>query len=65
LAIPRIEIDQVHQPEIAAERFVAADSFVVGEKISAAIEDEPAFEDFDRLYVVRGVAMNNRNTLVD
>ena len=55
----------MHQRQIAAERFVAADAFVVSDEIAAAVKDQAIFEYFDRLHVVRGMSMHNRNALLN
>src|SRR6058998_3699090 len=61
----RIDIDQIHQRQVAAETFIAADSFVVGEEVSAAIKNEAAFEDLDSLHMMRRMAMHDRDTFFD
>src|SRR4029453_12986543 len=56
---------KVHLRQITAKLFVAADPFVVCEKIPAAIENQATFEDFDRFHVMRRVAVNESSTFFD
>src|SRR5438034_7783872 len=62
LSALRIQIDQIHQSEIATELFITADSFVIREKIPAAIQNQSTFENFDCFHVMRGVSVNESNT---
>src|SRR5260370_32860325 len=65
IATSRTQFDQVHQGQIAAEFIVTADSFVVGEKIAAAIENEAILEYLDRLHVMGGVAMHDGDAFIN
>src|SRR5438477_6871826 len=60
-----MQFDQVDQGQIAAELFTAADSLVVGEKISSAIQDEATLENFDRFHVMGRMAMHDGDTFLD
>ena len=64
MATLRIEFDQIHQGQIAAELFITADPLIVGEEISAAIENKTPFEDLDRLHVMRRVAVDHVDTFL-
>lgn len=46
------DFDQIHQGQIAAEEFVTGNSFVVGEKVSAAVKNDPFTINFDGLHVM-------------
>src|SRR5947199_432868 len=65
LSALRIQIDQIHQGEIATELFITADSFVIREKIPAAIKNQATFENLDRFHVMRRVAVNESKTFFD
>jgi hypothetical protein len=58
-AVGRIDVREIHQREIAAKLLVARDAFVIVEEIAAAVKDETILVDFDRLGVMRGVAVND------
>src|SRR5439155_23826878 len=57
-----IDPDQVHQPQVGAERLVAADPLVVVQKVAAAVQDQALPVDLDRLQAadVAGVAAGIR-----
>src|SRR5207249_11214954 len=57
----RVQFDKIHQRQIAAESGscrITADSFVVGNEITAAVENEATIEDFNWFHVVRRVSMD-------
>src|SRR4030095_4449444 len=50
---------------MAVENFITGDSFIIGDEVTAAIENEPAFKDFDRFYVMRRVPMHDCDALLN
>ena len=50
---------EVHEHEVVAEFFVAADALVVVDEVAAAIEDRPVAIDFDGFEVMRGMTVND------
>src|SRR4030095_728433 len=60
-AVARVEFDQIHQRQIAAEHFATANSFIVGQEISTSIKNEATLEDFDCFHVMRGVSVHDCN----
>src|SRR5438046_10681180 len=55
-------IDQVPHSLSATELLVTAHSFLLVEKIPAAIQNQSTFENFDCFHVMRGVSVNESNT---
>src|ERR1019366_8952370 len=55
----RFDICEIHQRQVAAKFFVAADAFIIIEEVAATIENEPLMGDFDGLRMMRRMAMND------
>jgi len=55
----RVERHEVEKTELAPIGVMTADRLVVAEKVSAAVQDEPAGMDLDALHVMGGVAVND------
>src|SRR6266568_9009489 len=51
-AVSGVHAHEIHQSQIAAKLLVAADSFIVVDKVAAAIDDRFSPVDFDSLHVV-------------
>src|SRR5206468_1090142 len=67
-AVTRVQFDKIHQRQIAAESGscrITADSFVVGNEITAAIENEATIEDFNCFNVMRRVSVDKCNALLN
>lgn len=57
----RFDIGEVHQREVVAELLMSADALIVVQEIPTAIEDQPTAIDFDRLGMMRGMAVDDGN----
>src|SRR5947207_2041897 len=65
LTIARLDIHQIHQRQITPKFFVTADAFVVGQKVTAAVEKELALVNLHPFHVMRGMRVHERDTFVD
>ena len=56
-SVGRIQVGEIHQGQVVTVALVTMDPFIVVQKITAAIENEALFVDFDCFDMVRRMAV--------
>jgi hypothetical protein len=53
-----MQLGQIHQGQVIPKFLISANPLVIGDKVSEPIENEVILINLDRLYVMRGMAVN-------
>ncbi len=60
-AVCGIDLGEIHERKIPAKLLETCDAFIIVQEIAATVKDETILVDLDRLGVMRGVAVNDKD----